>query len=236
MDFILHPSTVTAVAHTLIVISITVRVIMRRPATGVALAWLFLVAVLPFAGAVVYLLIGERRIGRGRARRIGRLRTDYEEITRAARASGVRIEEIVQAVREQARDASRVSDLMSQVNRSVEEIRAGGEEQERGNEIVMRGAVVMRDVAQQTHRTTEEQARGASCIRESMESVRGAVGRMDTSLRQQSASCSDVASSLEQIFERTRSNEDAARRLNEASQTLRAEAEALRQDVRRFRT
>jgi methyl-accepting chemotaxis protein len=67
-----------------------------------------------------------------------------EEITRAARASGVRIEEIVQAVREQARDASRVSDLTGQVNRSVEEIRAGGQEQEHGNEMVMRGAVAIR--------------------------------------------------------------------------------------------
>ena len=41
---------------------------------------------------------------------------------------------IMQAVREQAKDASRVSELMGQVNRSVEEIRTGGQEQERGNE------------------------------------------------------------------------------------------------------
>jgi methyl-accepting chemotaxis protein len=139
-------------------------------------------------------------------------------------------------VQEQTRAAAHVADLMERVSGGVGSIRSAGEKQERGNEVVMNSTTAVRDVAQQVSRTTEEQARGASRIRESMESVRDAVVRMDASLRQQSASCSEVASNLEQIFERTRMNEGAARRLNEASQTLRAEAEALRQDVRRFRT
>ena len=48
---------------------IAVRVIMRRAARGVALSWLLLVAALPLVGALVYLLIGERRIGRKRSLR-----------------------------------------------------------------------------------------------------------------------------------------------------------------------
>ena len=158
-----------------------------------------------------------------------------EEITRAARASGVRIEEIVQAVREQAKDASRVSDLMGQVNRSVEEIRAGGQEQERGNETVMRGTVVMRDVAHQTHRTTEEQARGAGRIRDSIERVRESVEEIHAALQEQSEECRHAVSFLEQIYERTRSNEESSRRMSEATQGLQQQADALREDVRRFR-
>ncbi len=158
-----------------------------------------------------------------------------EEITRAARASGVRIEEIVQAVREQAKDASRVSDLMGQVNRSVEEIRAGGQEQERGNETVMRGTVVMRDVAHQTHRTTEEQARGAGRIRDSIERVRESVEKIHAALQEQSEECRHAVSFLEQIYERTRSNEESSRRMSEATQGLQQQADALREDVRRFR-
>ena len=158
-----------------------------------------------------------------------------EEITGAARASGLRIEEIVQAVREQAKDASRVSELMSQVNRSVEEIRAGGQEQERGNETVMRGTVVMRDVAQQTHRTTEEQSRGAGRIRDSIESVTEAVDKIHAALQEQSEECRHAVSFLEQVYERTRSNEESSRRMSEATQSLQQQAEALREDVRRFR-
>ena len=74
---LLQLSTLLTIAHATIVILISVRVIMRRPANGVALAWLFLVAVLPFAGAVIYLLVGERRVGLRRARRIAALHSDY---------------------------------------------------------------------------------------------------------------------------------------------------------------
>jgi methyl-accepting chemotaxis protein len=158
-----------------------------------------------------------------------------EEITRAARASGVRIEEIVQAVREQAGDASRVSDLMGQVNRSVEEIRAAGREQERGNQVVLHGTEVMREVAQQTQRTTEEQARGARRIRDNIESVRQAVEEIHAALQEQSEQCRDSLAFLEQVYERTRSNDESSRRMSEATQGLKQQADALRGDVRRFK-
>ena len=89
MDFLIHPSTLTMLGHLLIAIAITVRVIMNRAATGVALAWLFLVVILPFAGAVIYLLIGERRIDNGRARGIDALRAGFESALDAALLKGI---------------------------------------------------------------------------------------------------------------------------------------------------
>ncbi len=53
---------------------------MRRPPSGVALAWMFLAAFVPLFGAVFYLLIGERRVGLRRARRIAALRSDYAKL------------------------------------------------------------------------------------------------------------------------------------------------------------
>ena len=81
--------TLLTIAHALIVIPISIRVIMRRPANGVALAWLFLVAVLPFGGAVMYLLVGERRVGLRRARRIAELHSDYAMLAEHVIAQGV---------------------------------------------------------------------------------------------------------------------------------------------------
>jgi cardiolipin synthase len=89
MDFLVHPSTVIVIVHALIVIGITVRVVMNRPATGVALAWLLIVVMLPFAGTFMYLLIGERRIGRGRTEGIGRLRSEYARVAEAAIKEGL---------------------------------------------------------------------------------------------------------------------------------------------------
>lgn len=87
--FVLHPATITFVAHMSIVAILSVRVIMKRPATGVALAWLLLIAIAPFVGALIYLLIGERRIGHRRAHGIAALRAEYRPIADAAIAAGL---------------------------------------------------------------------------------------------------------------------------------------------------
>lgn len=76
MELFIHPFAITTLAHGLIVMALGIRVIMRRPAPGVALAWLFLIVILPFGGALIYLLIGERRIGAQRAHRIDALLGD----------------------------------------------------------------------------------------------------------------------------------------------------------------
>jgi methyl-accepting chemotaxis protein len=158
-----------------------------------------------------------------------------EEITAAARHSGERIQEIVQAMREQTRAAAHVEQLSHGVGERVEQIRGSMREQSRGNEVVMRGSHVMRDVAQQTQRTTEEQAHGALRIRDSIESVREAADRIHASLQQQNESCKSAALSLNEIFERTRTNDEATDALREAARALQEHARALREDVRKFR-
>jgi cardiolipin synthase len=60
-------STVVLASHWLIVVGLSLRVIMRRPPVGVAVAWLAVILSVPFVGAVVYLLFGEKRLGTHRA-------------------------------------------------------------------------------------------------------------------------------------------------------------------------
>jgi len=52
------------VLHAMLIIGVTVRVVMMRLAVGTALAWIILIFFLPFAGAVIYLVLGEKRLGR----------------------------------------------------------------------------------------------------------------------------------------------------------------------------
>jgi methyl-accepting chemotaxis protein len=158
-----------------------------------------------------------------------------EAITRASRESGTRIGGIVSAVREQARAAGHVVELMERVRGGVEEIRSAATEQDRGNEVVYRGSVAMRDVAQQVRGTTEEQARGSGRIRESVEGVREAVEQINGALQEQSASCRSAVEFLEAVFQRTRSNEESSKRLDEVTRGLVQQAEALREQVRKFR-
>jgi methyl-accepting chemotaxis protein len=158
-----------------------------------------------------------------------------EEITRASRESGTRIAGIVSAVREQARAAGHVVELMERVRGGVDEIRGAAAEQDRGNELVHRSSVGMREVAQQVRGTTEEQARGSGRIRESVEEVREAVERINQALQRQLAACGAAVEFLEEVSSRTHSHEDSGRRMDEATKGLLRQAEALREDVQRFR-
>lgn len=87
--FILHPSTIALVLHWSIVVMLSVRVIMKRPPTGVAMAWLLLITAFPFFGALGYLLIGERRISRARTERFAALNRAYRRIADAAIHEGL---------------------------------------------------------------------------------------------------------------------------------------------------
>ncbi len=65
--------------HIVLVVLLAIRVIMRRRPVGVSLAWLLLMLSIPLAGVLLYGLIGERSLGRWRARRSQRLRGHYQE-------------------------------------------------------------------------------------------------------------------------------------------------------------
>lgn len=52
------------VLHVVVLVGISLRIFSRRTAQGIAIAWLLLVILIPGVGALMYLLIGERRLGR----------------------------------------------------------------------------------------------------------------------------------------------------------------------------
>lgn len=60
--------------HFVLVITFAVRVIMQRLPVGVSLAWLLVLALLPYVGVVLYLLFGERFLGVKHQHRQARLR------------------------------------------------------------------------------------------------------------------------------------------------------------------
>jgi len=70
---------VAILVHIAVVAGAALRVVMLRPLPGVALAWILLVAALPVLGVILYLLMGERRLGARRASRLTLLRTKYSE-------------------------------------------------------------------------------------------------------------------------------------------------------------
>ncbi|MGB0768680.1 MAG: phospholipase D-like domain-containing protein, partial [Phycisphaeraceae bacterium] len=54
------------------------RVVMRRRSVGASLSWIGVIVLLPFVGAIIYLILGENRIGRLRGERFERIRPQLE--------------------------------------------------------------------------------------------------------------------------------------------------------------
>ncbi|MDB4634609.1 PLDc N-terminal domain-containing protein, partial [Rubripirellula sp.] len=75
--------------HLVLAFILSVRVIMKRPSTGIALAWLLVINAIPIFGEVIYLLIGERRISWSRREGIKQLRSDYSEVIEQAVHTGL---------------------------------------------------------------------------------------------------------------------------------------------------
>jgi len=53
-----------ALIHAIVFLAVTLRILSRRNAPGVSMAWLLMVLLVPVFGAVLYIMIGERRLGR----------------------------------------------------------------------------------------------------------------------------------------------------------------------------
>jgi cardiolipin synthase A/B len=77
MEILFSWTSLIIVGHIIVIIGLSVRVIMMRLPVGTALAWIILIFFLPFAGAVIYLVLGEKRLGRKHTQRAASLWGGY---------------------------------------------------------------------------------------------------------------------------------------------------------------
>lgn len=79
-------ATLILLIHVLITLAIVIRVIMSNRSVGASLAWIAVVFIFPMMGPVIYLLIGELRLGAHRVKLVKRLygpvRHRYEQLDR----------------------------------------------------------------------------------------------------------------------------------------------------------
>ncbi|MEZ8142337.1 cardiolipin synthase [Enterovibrio norvegicus FF-33] len=61
----------------LLIAGVTIRVVLKRRALGVSIAWLMIIYIIPIVGVILYLLFGELNLGRKRAERAKAMFTPY---------------------------------------------------------------------------------------------------------------------------------------------------------------
>lgn len=67
------------VIYWLLVVSVTIRVVLKKTAISVSLAWLLMIYVLPIFGVITYFLFGELNLGRRRAERAKEMFAPFRE-------------------------------------------------------------------------------------------------------------------------------------------------------------
>ncbi|QWD66810.1 cardiolipin synthase [Polynucleobacter sp. MWH-Aus1W21] len=73
------------ITHAVIVLLFGIHLISARRPVGVAFAWFLIVILIPILGISLYVLIGERPVGRKLTRKIIRMNREYEKITETMR-------------------------------------------------------------------------------------------------------------------------------------------------------
>ncbi len=68
----------SVIGYWLLVAATTIRVVIKRRAVSVSLAWLMIIYILPFVGVICYFLFGELNLGRKRAERTQQMFGPYE--------------------------------------------------------------------------------------------------------------------------------------------------------------
>ena len=71
------------IAHAAIILGLGLRIIARRLPVGTSLAWLALIILAPLLGCLIYLFIGENRLGRRRAARAGELESSFVQFVKS---------------------------------------------------------------------------------------------------------------------------------------------------------
>ena len=75
--------------HVLVIIGVSIRIIAVRLPVTVSLAWLILVFFLPLVGAIAYLVLGEKRLGRKFEVRSQAIKARYDKSGNSGRAGSV---------------------------------------------------------------------------------------------------------------------------------------------------
>jgi methyl-accepting chemotaxis protein len=158
-----------------------------------------------------------------------------QEITEAARLSGERTSQIVEAMRAQATSAKVVRDLMAHVTLQVEGIRHTGEKQVTGSESNLQAALVVGGIAKELQQAAEDQTVGTSKIRDNMGQVRESVDEINQALQEQSSASQEILSSTEAIQGLTTSNEVSVDAMRNVMERLNQQAVDLRAELMRFK-
>ncbi len=146
-----------------------------------------------------------------------------------------RIKEIARTTMEQTSSTRQVSQAIEQVAEMVNQISIATQEQARGGAQILKATDQMKDSSLLVKRTTEEQIQGARLITKSIENITDMLANINASQQEQKKVSEQVMKLMEGIKGFSEASVNSAQKLSEVVGKLESQAQALREEVKRFK-
>jgi methyl-accepting chemotaxis protein len=158
-----------------------------------------------------------------------------EKIHESAHSATDRVQGIAHTTIEQAESSRQVSVAIDQVAEMVNQISVATQEQSRGGVLILKSTEEMKAASLQVKRNAEEQLQGSKLITKSMENITDMLYSINQAQQEQKRASHQVVQLMERIKVVSQDSTESASRLAQVVDALSAEAETLREEMRRFK-
>ena len=143
--------------------------------------------------------------------------------------------EIEKTTKEQAVGIKRVDEAVHRISKNLREISGSTQEQKKGAGQIVGAVERMKLTAIQVKQATVEQAKGTKQINSAVEMLLNKVHEVSKTAKEQKTTSDQIVSAIEKISSITRHNTDLSSEMSSAVVTLLGDAEALKNEVSRFK-
>jgi methyl-accepting chemotaxis protein len=158
-----------------------------------------------------------------------------EKIHAAASKATSMARAIAQASEEQSRGSKQVTASIRHIAETVQRTSRAYLEQSKGSEQVAKGAQNLKVIANEVQRSAQEQERGSKQIAKKIESITELANHLRQGQKDQAQSAEHLLKALQTIKGVSEHQARSVRQLEDAFESLKKQANALRTEVRRFR-
>jgi len=158
-----------------------------------------------------------------------------QAIRTSAREASARVAEIARAAQEQAQSSRHVAEAAQRTSQMVQQISGAIGEQSRASEAMLKNSEGALEVCRQVHRSTSEQRETAKFITASIASVAEMIRSIQENTASHARASESVASAVSRILETARKSSQRIPEVLSTVEDLRTDADALAQEVGRFR-
>ncbi len=160
--------------------------------------------------------------------------TSLAQIMESTNQATERVHGVARTTQEQAESSKQVSKAIDKVADMVNQISVAAQQQSKGGTQIQKATEEMKSASLQVKRNAEEQLQGSKLITKSIENITDMLYNINQSQQEQKKSSSQVVQLMERIKVVSQENVDSANRLSDVVDALTAEADNLRNEVRRF--